>query len=283
MSQLHASDVINYLTKGVSSSMLARRWNSPELLTLDLRAMETLLENPDLLASLEQIEMFRNITNDLTAMISTNKELRQKKLTKEKLTKEESDRKDDAAKRRETLKKKLQRLITRIPAFMYLTDDREKTIKDIIEQLEPALFEKVTGLTLSDFGQLVDAKVFNDAKMNDAVWKFRSFEEPSLGYGQVREEIETLGGWTLRRNEDFAGLIESGKINPGETLWAISGVQRFGAQVTEDFAIAVDGLRFEEPDDAIVAASDGAIKDGWAAWTAYTPEGNQTLAQLRLR
>jgi len=281
MSQLHASDVIDYLTKGVSSSMLARRWNSPELLTLDLSSMEALLANPALLESLEKIEMFRNITNDLTTMISTNKELRQKKLTKEKLTKEESERKDDAAKRRETLKKKLQRLITRIPAFMYLTDDREKTIKDIIEQLEPALFEKVTGLTLSDFGQLVDAKVFNDAKMNDAVWKFRSFEEPSLGYGEVREEIETLGGWTLRRNEDFARLIESGRINPGETLWAISGVQRFESQVTEDFAIAVDGLRFEEPDDAIVAASDGAMKDGWGAWTVTTPSGDRTLAQLR--
>ncbi len=281
MSQLHASDVIDYLTKGVSSSMLARRWNSPELLTLDLSSMEALLSNPELLESLEKIEIFRNITNDLTTMISTNKELRHKKLTKDKLTKDESARKDDAAKRRETLKKKLQRLITRIPAFMYLTDDREKTIKDIIEQLEPALFEKVTGLKLTDFGQLVDAKVFNDAKMNDAVWKFRSFEEPSLGYGQVREEIETLGGWTLRRNEDFAALIESGKINPGEMLWAISGIQRFESLVTEDFAIAVDGLRFEEPDEAIVAASDGALKDGWEAWTVATPSGDRTLAQLR--
>jgi hypothetical protein len=281
MSQLQASDVINYLTKGVSSSMLARRWNSPELLTLDLKAMEALLSNPELLESLEQIEMFRNITNDLTTMISTNKELRQKKLTKEKLTKDETDRKDDAAKRRETLKKKLQRLITRIPAFMYLTDDREKTIKDIIQQLEPALFEKVTGLTLSDFGQLVDAKVFNDAKMNDAVWKFRSFEEPSLGYGEVREEIETLGGWTLRRNEDFAQLVESGAINPGETLWAINGVQRVEATVTDDFALSVDGLRIEDPDDALSAATDGALTDGWSVWTVATPAGDKSLAALR--
>lgn len=281
MSQLHASDVIDYLTKGVSSSMLARRWNSPELLTLDLKAMEALLANPDLLESLEKIEMFRNITNDLTTMISTNKELRQKKLTKEKLTKAESDRKDDAAKRRETLKKKLQRLITRIPAFMYLTDDREKTIKDIIEQLEPALFEKVTGLTLADFGQLVDAKVFNDTKMNDAVWKFRSFEEPSLGYGDVREEIETLGGWTLRRNEDFAQLVESGAINPGEILWAINGVQRVEAMVTDNFALAVDGLRIEDPDEALSSATHGVLTDGWSRWIVTTPSGDKSLSQLR--
>jgi hypothetical protein len=51
MKQLQAGDVIDYLTSGISASMLARRWNSPELLTLDLRAMEALLGNPELLES----------------------------------------------------------------------------------------------------------------------------------------------------------------------------------------------------------------------------------------
>ncbi len=198
MAQLKAEDVIDYLTRGISSSMLARRWNSPELLTLDLKAMEALLDNSELLESFEQIEMFRNITDDLTAMISTNKELREKKLAKEPLTKDEKKRKDDATKKRDNLKKRLQRFVTRIPAFMYLTDDREKAIKDIIEQVEPELFEKVTGLTLKDFEQLVNCKVFNDSKMNDAVWKFRTFEEPSLHYGEQGEEARTIGGWTLR-------------------------------------------------------------------------------------
>jgi hypothetical protein len=280
MSQLHASDVIDFLTKGISSSMLARRFNSPELLTLDLRAMEALLANPELLESLEQIEMFRNIASDLTLMISTNKELRQKKLAKEPLEKREKERVDEAKKRRENLRKKLQRLITRIPAFMYLTDDREKTVKDIIQQVEPELFEKVTGLTLRDFGQLVDAKVFDDAKMNDVVWKFRSFEEPSLGYGEVREEVETLGGWTLRRNEEFAELIESGVLNPGEVMWCDTGTSRFEAFITEDFGISVAGIRFEEPDDALSAATEGLLSDGWVEWKVFTAEGVKTLKQL---
>lgn len=282
MSQLHASDVIDFLTKGISSSMLARRWNSPELLTLDLRAMEALLANPSLLESLEQIEMFRDITNDLTMMISTNKELRQKKLAKQPLEKKEAERVDDAKKRRENLRKKLQRLITRIPAFMYLTDDREKTIKDIIQQLEPELFEKVTGLTLKNFGQLVDAKVFDDAKMNDAVWKFRSFEEPSLGYGAIREEIETLGGWTLRRNEDLAELIDSGIINPGELIWCDTATSRFEALITDDYGISVAGIRFEEPDEAIAAATEGLLSDGWSGWKVNTPDGVRTLKELHL-
>ena len=83
---LKAGDVIDYLTKGISSSMLARRWNSPELITLDLKAMEAILADENLLKSLEQIEMFRNISDDLTALISSNKELRTKKLAREKLT-----------------------------------------------------------------------------------------------------------------------------------------------------------------------------------------------------
>ena len=105
------------------------------------------------------------ISRSAISAVSTNKELNQKTLAKEKLTNEESEHKDDAAKRRDGLKKRLQRFITRIPAFMYLTDDREKTIKDIITQIEPELFEKVTGLTLLDFRQLVDAGMFNDAQL----------------------------------------------------------------------------------------------------------------------
>lgn len=241
--------------------------------------MEALLANPELLASLEQIEMFRNISEDLTAMISTNKELRQKTLAKDKLTNDEKARKHDAGKRRDNLKKRLQRFVTRIPAFMYLTDDREKALQDIITQLEPGLFQKVTGLTLSDFEQLVNANVFNDSKMNDAVWKFRTFEEPSLHYGGDTETAaRTVGGWTLRRDEKFALLIEAGVLNPGDTLTAADGTAE--AVVTEDFGIAVGGIRQETPDDAAAAASEGRVTDGWAYWTATTGYGPGTLAEL---
>ena len=252
MSQLRAADVIDYLTRGVSSSMLARRWNSPELLLFDMKSWERLLANPTLLASLEQIEMFRNITNDLTAMISTNKELRQKKLSREKLTEVERERKDELDKKRQNLRERLQRFITRIPAFMYLTDDRERTVRDIIEQLEPDLFQKVTGLTLNDFRQLVDAGVFNDTKMNDAVWKFREFEEPSLSYF-VRTSQRTMGGWSVRRDERFASLIDAGIVQPGDVLAADSD-RAVTAIVTDDYGINFGGIRYESPTDAAVAA-----------------------------
>lgn len=46
---------------------------------------------------------------------------------------------------------KLIKFATRVPIFMYLTDYRERSLKDVITQLEPGLFKKVTGLDVKDF------------------------------------------------------------------------------------------------------------------------------------
>lgn len=279
MHHLKAADVIDYLTSGISATMLARRWNSPELLTLDLKAMENLLSNPELLASLEQIEMFRNITNDLTALVNTTKELKKKKLAKERFSDEEKERTKEATKKREDLKKRLQRFLTRIPAFMYLTDDREKTIRDIITQIEPDLFQRVTRLTLDQFEELVNARVFNDSKMNDAVWKFRTFEEPSLSYGQ-HEERRAVGGWSVRRDERFALLISEGILAPGDTLHATKGMQRVTGIITDDFGIAVNGVRYESPSEAAAAAAAQPDIDGWTFWGCSTEYGEGNLQEL---
>ena len=68
---------------------------------------------------------------------------------------------------------------------MYLTDYREYCLKDVIEQLEPELFRKVTGLTLKDFSLLVSLGVFNSELMNDAVYKFKRYEDSSLEYTAI--------------------------------------------------------------------------------------------------
>jgi hypothetical protein len=281
MQHLQAGDVIDYLTRGISASMLARRWNSPELLTLDLKSMEAILNNEDLLKSLEEIELLRNITDDLTAMISANKELKPKQLAKEKLTPGEEKQRDEAAKRRDNLRKKLQRFLTRIPAFMYLTDDREKNVVDIIRQAETSLFQTVTGLTLHDFEQLVDSGVFNESRMNDAVWKFRQYEEPSLTYGAVAESTTVRGGWTVRRDERLAALIEKGKLVPGQQLNATFGGLDYVAVVTDDFGINYEGIRHESPDDAAAVATNGKVVDGWGFWQATLSKGREApLADL---
>ena len=70
---------------------------------------------------------------------------------------------------RKQIQEKLIKFATRIPIFMYLTDYRERSLKDVVTQLEPGLFKKVTGLGVDDFELLVSLNVFNSTLMNDAV------------------------------------------------------------------------------------------------------------------
>jgi hypothetical protein len=273
MSRLEAGDVVDFLTRGISSSMLARRWNSPELLTLDL--------NEKLLASLEQVDLFRDISQDLTALINSHKELSRKKLAKEPLTAAEKEKDKVATKRRDDLKKKLQRFLTRIPAFMYLTDAREKSVKDVITKVEPELFKQVTQLTVDDFAQLLAAGVFADAKMNDAVWKFRTFEEPSLSYDEAPADEDVVGGWSVGRNERFARLVQADVLEVGQRLWPAepsSGASV--AKVTANFGLLVDGIRYASPREAALALSSDVDDDGWSFWAVEQDGARRTLEEL---
>lgn len=93
----------------------------------------------------------------------------------------------------------------RIPVFMYLTDYRERSLKDVITKLEPGLFKKVTGLTVRDFELLVSLGVFNSALMNDAVYKFKRYEDSSLVYvGVNKHEGEDVGLYdTVLSRKDY--------------------------------------------------------------------------------
>jgi Protease subunit of ATP-dependent Clp proteases len=62
---------------------------------------------------------------------------------------------------RKQIQEKLIKFATRVPVFMYLTDYCERSLKDVITQLEPGLFKKVTGLNVKDFELLCSIGVFN--------------------------------------------------------------------------------------------------------------------------
>jgi len=85
-------------------------------------------------------------------------------------------------------------------------------LKDVITKLEPKLFKRVTGLTTEDFERLVSLGVFNSALMNDAVWKFRRYEDSSLRYmGVSRHKGLDVGLFDTALTEDdfkatFQGL-----------------------------------------------------------------------------
>ena len=80
-----------------------------------------------------------------------------------------------------------------------------------ITQLEPGLFKKVTGLTVKDFEVLVSLGVFNSGLMNDAVFKFKRYEDSSLSYtGINKHEGEDIGLYdTVLTRKDTLKVFEN--------------------------------------------------------------------------
>jgi len=98
-----------------------------------------------------------------------------------------------------------------VPVFMYLTDYRERCLRDVITQLEPGLFKKVTGLTVKDFEILISLGVFNSRLMNEAVFNFKRYEDSSLVYiGVNKHEDEDIGLYdTVLSPEDYRATFEN--------------------------------------------------------------------------
>ena len=202
MKEIDAAGVLDMAMSGTTATLLARRWESAVLVNVDNVTLQRLLNNPEAMKALMSIEGFRSLNSDIETIINKSEHVKQTKKTKDpdrmtprekkELTEEEKEYK---SKRRE-IQEKLIKFATRIPVFMYLTDYREYSLKDVIMQLEPDLFRKVTGLTLKDFDLLVGLGVFNRDLMNDAVYKFKRYEDSSLEYTGINTHKGTvIGGW----------------------------------------------------------------------------------------
>jgi hypothetical protein len=217
MKQIDAAGVLDMAMSGTTATLLARRWESALLVNVDNDTLRRLMNNEQAMNALMSIEGFRNLNQDIETII--NKSEAVKKLKKEandrelsarekrELTEEEKEFKS----KRKQIQEKLIKFATRIPIFMYLTDYRERTLRDVITHLEPGLFKKVTGLTVKDFELLVSLGVFNSALMNDAVYKFKRYEDPSLVYtGINRHEGEDIGLYdTVLRRAEYETVIVS--------------------------------------------------------------------------
>ncbi len=189
MTQIDAGGILDIAMAGTSATLLARKWESALLVNVDNDTLRRILENPDALAAVESIEGWRALGDNVIETIINQsekvKELKNKAKDKE-LTPEQKKQLNEEEKeyksKRKLIQEKLIKFATRIPAFMYLTDLRENTLQDVITKLEPELFLAVTGLTVQDFHMLVQLKVFNTERMNEAVFAFRRYEDASLCY-----------------------------------------------------------------------------------------------------
>lgn len=188
MREVSASEVLDIAMAGTSATLLARRWESAVLVNVGNDVLRRLLASPEAIAAIAKIEGFRtlNVQSDIETIINKSEAVKKAKREKDELTAKEkkeltAEEKEFKSKRKQ-IQEKLIKFATRIPVFMYLTDYREQCLKDVITQLEPGLFRRVTGLEVRDFELLVSLGVFNDAVMNDAVYKFRRYEDASLSY-----------------------------------------------------------------------------------------------------
>ena len=208
MKEVDAQDILDIALAGTSATLLAKRWESALLVNVDNDTLKRLLASPEAMKALMNIEGFRNLNSDLTTII--NKSETVKKAKKEnpdptpKEKKELSAEEKEMKSKRKQIQEKLIKFATRIPVFMYLTDYRERCLKDVITQLEPGLFKKVTGLSVEDFNMLCSLGVFNAPLMNDAIFKFKRYEDASLTYtGIDKHTNDEVGGWdtTIRKTQ----------------------------------------------------------------------------------
>lgn len=209
MTQITAQDILDITYAGTSATLLAKRWQTALLVHVDDDTLKKLRENSEAMEALMKIEGFRSLNAEIETIINRSEKV--KKLKKEKgdnLSKSEKKEMSEDEKKAKSIRKQVQekllKLASRIPAFMYLTDYREQTLKDVITQIEPELFKKVTGLTVKDFDVLCSIGLFDPDKMNQGIFGFRKYEDSSLSYmGIDMHEGENVGGWdtTVLREE----------------------------------------------------------------------------------
>ena len=216
MRQADAEDILNFVATGTSATLLARRWESALLVNVDNDTLKKLLASKEAMAALGKIEAFRSLNQDLTMIINKSEAVKKAKREGDGLSAKEKKELTAAEKeyksKRKEIQEKLIKFATRIPVFMYLTDFREETLRDVVTQLEPGLFRKVTGLETRDFNLLVELNVFNSSLMNDAIFKFRRYEDSSLSYAGVnRHDTDGhVGGYdTVLGREEFMELTGS--------------------------------------------------------------------------
>jgi hypothetical protein len=215
MKPVDAAGILDLAASGTTATLLAKRWESALLVNVDNDTLRRLMNNPQAMQALMNIEGFRNLNQDIETIINKSEFIKKvKKQANEKdLTPKQKKQLTEEEKKYKSLRKQIQdkliKFATRIPVFMYLTDYREKCLRDVITQLEPGLFKKVTGLNVKDFELLVSLGVFNSSLMNDAVYKFKRYEDASLIYtGINKHEGEDIGGWdTVISHHEFQEIF----------------------------------------------------------------------------
>ena len=196
---------------------MARKWESALLVNVDNDTLKRILGNQAAIDAIMRIEGFRSLGSEVfETIINESEKVKEVKREKgeagdAKVGKELTAEEREYRSLRKQVQEKLIKFATRIPAFMYLTDYRENSLKDVTTKLEPDLFKAVTGLTVEDFNLLVSLNIFNSTLMNQAVFAFRRYEDASLSYTGIDSHDD------LRRYGFFDTVITAEELSSSES------------------------------------------------------------------
>lgn len=196
MEKIDAVGLLDMTISSTTSSLLAKGWNSNILLNVDAVTINKMISDEKIMEVINSIqshrtkktEVSKTIINNINSIKSLTTKRKDENLDdqeKKKINSELNSEKREYRKKRAIIENKLKTLITRLPLFMYLTDYREEKLTDIILNLEPELFTQVTRVSIDDFKLLLEVGLFNDDMIDDAVYRFRRFEDASLEYTGV--------------------------------------------------------------------------------------------------
>ena len=271
MKEIDAAGILDMAMSGTTATLLARRWESAVLVNVDNTTLSRLMNSPEAMKALMNIEGFRSLNQDIETIINKSEQVKKTKREQgENLTPKQKKELTEAEKeyksKRKEIQQKLIKFATRIPVFMYLTDFREYSLKDVIVNLEPELFRKVTGLSISDFDLLVSLNVFNSELMNDAVYKFKRYEDSSLNYTGIDMHKGTvIGGWdtTIEKNTlQTLQTLPSSQTLPSPSL---QGGGRISGK--EEDNVVTNAETNEQGNHSLPVGRVRGGSEGSAAWT----------------
>ena len=105
------------------------------------------MPNAEAMKALMNIEGFRNLNEDIETIINKPEAVKKQKEANDKhLTKKQKQELNEKEKEYNIHRKQIQdmfiKFAIRVPVFMYLTEFREKALRDVITQLDPAFSKK---------------------------------------------------------------------------------------------------------------------------------------------
>jgi hypothetical protein len=193
MKSVILDNILNYISEKESDKTLSDKFRNNKNIDIDITTickigdtaiLKIINSIPDYIKSKRQSN---NIDEEeFKDAIKKSSELRELKKKKDKESNKIID--EETKKKRELIehvRNKITILISSLAHFMYITQHREGTLLDIVENQEPNLFKTICYIDKSQFKLLYDAKIFNEILLNDSIKKFKNNEDISLDYKKM--------------------------------------------------------------------------------------------------